>query len=169
MRKLFFLVFTTLLAAQSDAPPVFRSTTRLIQVNVVVHDKHGEPVADLKKEDFVLLEKGKPQQISFFAVDKQGAAGPAVELKPNVFSNVVKNQSSVLPPRLLPILLDGLNTSWADQANARGIQVQQSASASCSPRTVLEFMCSAEGLRASCTTTRRTPVSWKSISRKFKW
>src|SRR5262249_57806817 len=55
--------------SQQAPAPVFRSSTRLVQVNVVVHDKHGQPVTDLKKEDFTVLEHGKPQAISFFEMD----------------------------------------------------------------------------------------------------
>src|ERR1051326_7027522 len=62
-------------------PPVFRSGTRLVQVNVVVHNKSGEPVADLKKEDFPILELGKPQQISFFSVDTAAPAAVSTEKK----------------------------------------------------------------------------------------
>src|SRR5580658_10297068 len=62
--------------AATQPPPdiVFHSTTRLVQVNVVAHDKDGKPVADLKKEDFSVTEKGKPQEIAFFSVDRSDKA-----------------------------------------------------------------------------------------------
>ena len=44
----------------------FRVETDLVLVNVTVRDKHGLPVMGLKKEDFTLLEDGKPQQVSSF-------------------------------------------------------------------------------------------------------
>ena len=47
------------IAVLLQAPPVFRVGTRLVQVNVVVHDHHRQPVADLKKEDFTIAERGK--------------------------------------------------------------------------------------------------------------
>src|SRR5215467_4208263 len=43
-----------------------RVTTELVLVNVVAHDKKGNLVRDLKKEDFTLLEDGKKQDISTF-------------------------------------------------------------------------------------------------------
>jgi hypothetical protein len=56
-------------SSQTDQQiPVFRSATHLVQVNVVVHDSHGSPVDDLKKEDFSITEQGRPQQISFFTM-----------------------------------------------------------------------------------------------------
>src|SRR5207342_1867111 len=43
--------------------PVFRGGTELVLVNVVARDKKGQFVRDLKREDFVVLEDGKPQAI----------------------------------------------------------------------------------------------------------
>ncbi len=44
---------------------------KLVNVFVTVTDDHGAPVAGLKKENFALLEDGKPQTISVF--DKESA------------------------------------------------------------------------------------------------
>jgi len=44
---------------------------KLVNVFVTVTDQHGAPVAGLKKEDFSLLEDGKPQNIAVF--DKESA------------------------------------------------------------------------------------------------
>jgi len=105
------------LFAQDQNNPTIRVTTRLVQVNVVVHKK-GEPVSDLKKEDFTILEKGKPQKVAVFAVDSIDAppkAWPA--LPPNIFSN--RLQRADTPTSTTVILFDGLNTRFQDQAYAR--------------------------------------------------
>jgi VWFA-related protein len=55
-------------------------TSELVLVNVVVRDKKGNLVRDLKKEDFTLLEDGKRQTISSFDfenVDELKTAGAA--------------------------------------------------------------------------------------------
>src|SRR5258706_1007027 len=55
-----------------------RVTSELVLVNVVVRDKKGNLVRDLKKEDFTLLEEGKRQTISTFDfenVDELATAG----------------------------------------------------------------------------------------------
>jgi Ca-activated chloride channel family protein len=44
---------------------------KLVNVFVTVTDEHGAPVAGLKKENFALLEDGKPQDIAVF--DKESA------------------------------------------------------------------------------------------------
>ena len=54
-------------AAAEEQEPVIRVVTELVELRVVVTDKKGQPVPDLKREDFVLLEDGQPQEISFFS------------------------------------------------------------------------------------------------------
>ncbi len=54
-------------AAAEGQEPVIRVVTELVELRVVVTDKKGQPIPDLKREDFVLLEDGHPQEISFFS------------------------------------------------------------------------------------------------------
>ncbi len=63
-----------MLAVQGSDDPVIRTSTRLVQVNVVVHGKNG-PVADLTKSDFVLTDRGRRQTISVFSVESKREAG----------------------------------------------------------------------------------------------
>src|SRR5262249_18363721 len=44
----------------------FKVESQLVLVNVVARDKSGKPVTDLKRDDFTVLEDGKPQKISSF-------------------------------------------------------------------------------------------------------
>jgi len=88
-------------------------------VNIVVHDSHGRPVDDLKKEDFSITEQGKGQPISFFTMTSADrSATPAAPLPPHVFSNVLAENREV-PTSVTVVLLDLLNTSWTDQLYAR--------------------------------------------------
>jgi VWFA-related protein len=48
--------------------PVVRISTELVQIDIVVTNREGKLVGDLKREDFQLLEDGVPQQLSHFAV-----------------------------------------------------------------------------------------------------
>src|SRR5271165_5028017 len=51
----------------NDEPKVeFRSQTVLIQVPVVITDKSGNHLHGLSKEDFTLLENGKPVNVAAF-------------------------------------------------------------------------------------------------------
>jgi VWFA-related protein len=53
---------------QSSSQPqaTFRTTTSLVEVDVVIHDKKGDFVPGLKAEDLQLFEDGKPQKIEQF-------------------------------------------------------------------------------------------------------
>ncbi len=56
-----------------------RVTSELVLVNVVVRDKKGSLVRDLKKEDFTVFEDNKRQDVSTFdfeSVDELAAPGP---------------------------------------------------------------------------------------------
>ena len=49
----------------------FRAGTSIVPVLTTVLDKDGRLVPDLEKEDFTILDNGKPQEISFFQNDVQ--------------------------------------------------------------------------------------------------
>ena len=55
-------------APQGDAAqqPTFRAGINFVLVDVIVHDKKGEPVTDLTAADFEVLEDGRPQVIEQF-------------------------------------------------------------------------------------------------------
>jgi VWFA-related protein len=105
--------------APQQAPGTVRVTTRLVLVDVIVADKDGRPVTDLRREDFTLLEDGKAQPISVFALEQAGAsvAAEPAPLPPNVHSNRASELATGGPLNL--ILLDFLNTTAVDQAQAR--------------------------------------------------
>jgi len=94
---------------------MIRTSSRLVEVSVIVRGKDGT-VKDLRKDDFLLTDRGKPRDISVFSVES-GYAGPGRgELLPhNTFSNRAKSDLS----SVTVILLDGLNTRFENQAYAR--------------------------------------------------
>ena len=56
-----------------EATPTFSSRVNLVPVTVVVRDSQGRPVGNLTKEDFRVLDNGKPQIITRFAVERSDA------------------------------------------------------------------------------------------------
>ncbi len=105
--------------AQKEAPPILRVTTRLVLVSVIVQDKSGSPVTDLRKENFTLLEQGKEQTISTFALESSRALPRTVAaLPPNTFTNRLEQRVEA-PTSISVILLDGMNTAIQDQSFAR--------------------------------------------------
>src|SRR5580704_8833203 len=61
------LVLTLALTAQdTQRTATFSSNTNLVVIDVYARDKSGKPITTLTKDDFVILEDGKPQVISVF-------------------------------------------------------------------------------------------------------
>src|SRR5439155_9255504 len=58
------------IAGQAPAPqgPTFKVQVDYVEVDVLVTDDRGTLVRDLKKEDFRVLEDGKPQNIATFSI-----------------------------------------------------------------------------------------------------
>ncbi len=57
----------TAIGDEVDEGDVVRVETQLVSVPAVVTDKTGRPLANLRADNFVLYEDGRPQQISNFA------------------------------------------------------------------------------------------------------
>src|SRR6266700_2344516 len=114
---------TTVVVAQQPSiedlnTPAVRVTTRLVLVDAVVTDKSGQRIKDLKREDFTVLENGKPQKISAFSFESpEVSPRQAPDLPPNVHTNRPEYDMPKGP--LTIVLLDGLNTPVADQGYAR--------------------------------------------------
>jgi Ca-activated chloride channel family protein len=58
-------------AVSAQQEPVFRAGTRTVPVYVTVTDAEGRLVPDLGRDDFEILDNGRPQAISVFANDTQ--------------------------------------------------------------------------------------------------
>lgn len=57
---------------QSQDADTLRIETELVQIDVVVTDKQGKLVKDLKRDDFQVIEDGKSQSITHFSVGTAG-------------------------------------------------------------------------------------------------
>lgn len=99
--------------------PVLRVTTRLVQVNVIVQDRKGQPVAGLKQDEFVLLENGKERKLAVFSETANLPREQAPEPPPPRTSSNRQQRKAGTPNSLTIILLDGLNTRFEHQAEAR--------------------------------------------------
>ncbi len=100
--------------SNGNLTPVFKAKARLVLVDVVVTNGKGDPVSGLKKQDFEVMEDGKPQTIAMFE-EHRGAAPQQIKLPPmppNVYTNFPVVQAA---DSLNVILLDALNTPASDQ------------------------------------------------------
>src|SRR5947209_18689566 len=55
-----------------EEPATFKARVNLVMVPVVVRDRQGHAIGTLKQEDFQLADKGKPQLISRFSLERPG-------------------------------------------------------------------------------------------------
>jgi VWFA-related protein len=102
-----------------DAPPVFRTSTRMVLVDVIATDKNGAFVSNLKPADFAILEDGKAQKLSSFTSYTSSSTSPpplTVKLPAHQYSNF-SFQPGARPVTI--ILLDTLNASTIDQNYGR--------------------------------------------------
>jgi Ca-activated chloride channel family protein len=69
----FAVAILATVTAQQQAPeqPLFRSSVRTVSIFATVLDGNGRIVPDLQRDDFVVLEDGKPVEISLFSNESQ--------------------------------------------------------------------------------------------------
>jgi len=119
-------------ATQSPNPPEmvtqekqpsfqFRVERNLVLVRVVVRDSKGKPAGNLTKENFRLLDNGKPQTISEFTVER-GPAGAGNGAKPS--TPAVPGQPEAAPAahvaeRFVALYFDDVHLPFEDVARTR--------------------------------------------------
>lgn len=97
-----------LLQNPSQAPQI-RISTHLVQISVIVRDFNG-PAGNLTKDDFVVLDRGKPQKIGVFSLNSSKAAAQPLQPPPqNSFSDLPQYGTDK-PRSVTIVLLDNLNT-----------------------------------------------------------
>ncbi|MGB9466624.1 MAG: VWA domain-containing protein, partial [Candidatus Acidiferrum sp.] len=90
------------------------TTTRLVNVSVVVTDTQGNPVKDLIREDFAVLDGGQAQKIAFFsAVDNELTLRSVSRPSPDTFTNRLPEHGATASVTVL--LFDTLNSRWTSQ------------------------------------------------------
>jgi VWFA-related protein len=52
--------------SQAQAPPVFRTGTTAVLLDIVVRDRRGRPVRDLRQDEIAVLEDGVPRELKAF-------------------------------------------------------------------------------------------------------
>jgi VWFA-related protein len=96
---------------QPAQPPRFRVEVNYVEVDAVVTDAQGNFVRDLTRDDFEVVEDGKPQQISAFTVvDLPVERAEAPLLAPDVVPDVKSNERE-FNGRIYLLMLDDLHTA----------------------------------------------------------
>ncbi len=124
-----FLIAAAIISAgqTSGQTPSLRSNTQLVEIDTIATDSHGEPVMDLKAEDFKLFEDGKERPLAHFSFEKVAPSDPkaaehfrelAQKQKPGVFANFSAETAIVPPNGCTVLLIDWLNTPLELQPEA---------------------------------------------------
>jgi VWFA-related protein len=125
-------LFACLLASLAGAPrlhaqamatqePELILPTRVdvVRVDVVVSEKRGRPMAGLRREDFVVLEDGKPQPIvQFHAFERAGAASAPVPSSPPPMAEEEETED-LLPARYVVLAIDDVHMEFSSLARFR--------------------------------------------------
>jgi VWFA-related protein len=137
LRRLYFPVFfgVALLAASaaqntqeistSDAEPTFQTKVNLVTVPVVVRGRDGKAVGNLTKDDFLVFDKGKPQVVSKFSIDKPGTPvaiqeeASADTRSANLAASASNAERPVIASRFLVYLFDDLHLDFPNLSQAR--------------------------------------------------
>jgi VWFA-related protein len=102
-----------------ESTPTFRSSSRLVVLDVVVSDRDGNAVTGLNQSDFTVLEDGKLQPIQSFETHlpvQQMTEVPDLHLPAGEFTNIPTQPAN---SAVNVVLLDILNTPTEDQLFAR--------------------------------------------------
>ena len=113
--------------ATQDTDSVFQVRVDLVEVRVVVRDAQGHPVTGLKKEDFQLLDEGKPQVVTKFSVE-QPDAKPAIHRDGAIAEgpeSAAASATALAPQRYVAYLFDDVNLPFGALANARMAAARQ--------------------------------------------
>jgi VWFA-related protein len=100
----------------------FKSHVNLVMVPVVVRDVHGVAVDTLTKGSFQLFDKGKPQEITRFSMEKLGNKPPleanAAPGSP-LSSEEERGHAIVVPERFVAYLFDDVHLAPGDLPRVR--------------------------------------------------
>ena len=117
--------------ASRDEPTRFRVNVKLVVVRAVVRDAQGHAVGTLRREDFQVLDKGKPQVITQFEVEQPGMLAAKAEQTSekdsgnkalaNAASDVLSKPASVasMPERYVAYVFDDVHLEFGDLAQVR--------------------------------------------------
>ena len=75
LRTCIFCILTTVVVAQDQPRPTFRTEANYVRVDVYA-TRDGVPLTDLRREDFEILEEKAPQTIEQFEHISVRSAGP---------------------------------------------------------------------------------------------
>ncbi|MDX6289568.1 MAG: hypothetical protein QOH42_1367, partial [Blastocatellia bacterium] len=98
---------------------VIKVTANLVSVDVIVKDKKGRVITDLKPEDFTVYENGVPQKIEFFDSTLTSSNEAAKSPTTTILTESRARTPDGLPRNIIALVLDGQSTEAANLSHVR--------------------------------------------------
>src|SRR5258706_1891364 len=108
----------------ADDDDIIKVTSNLVSLDVIVKDKKGKAVTELKPEDFTVSENGVPQKIEFFdstlaSNDFTHRDDVAQTTTATVSTQPKARNPNGLPRNIIALVLDGQSTELANLKHVR--------------------------------------------------
>jgi VWFA-related protein len=98
---------------------VIRVTSNLVTLDVIVKDKKGKAVTDLKPEDFTISENGVPQKLEFFDSTLTSGSQARQTTTATVPTLPRAQTPAGFPRNIIALVLDGQSTEGANLKHVR--------------------------------------------------
>jgi len=156
--------------ATKDEPVTFKTRVNLVMVPVVVRDRQGHAVGDLRQQDFQLFDKGKVQVITRFTVERPGGKAKTAEPGQPAAAGQPPQPSvpAGMPERFVAYLFDDIHINFGDLARVRDaagrhmdslLATDRAAIFTTSGQTQLEFTDDREALHRTLLALRPRPIT----------
>ncbi len=110
--------------SNADQEDVIKVTSNLVNLDVIVKDKKGKPITDLKAEDFSVSENGAPQKIEFFDSTLTTASASVKTNETGVSTTTGSSEPGprtpgAFPRNIIALVLDGQSTELVNLKHVR--------------------------------------------------
>ena len=143
--------------SQQMPSDTFHSRSELVLVNVTVRDKNGNPVRDLKREDFTVMEDNKAQQVVSFDLENTDAVLPTAASELNLLQAdqtpaatlTQTTETSPLKDRRLIVLFFDLSSMQPDEIERAAKAAQNYVDRQMSPADLVSVLSLGSSLKVN--------------------